>query len=101
MEKKITKKVVKKSEVPYMPPLAASPEYVTREAFHAQVIDMSEAMDNRFGAINSKFEERTQYQGWMVSPVLWKRCIATLGHAVLAYVAIGVVVVAFLMLIGA
>jgi hypothetical protein len=91
--------VPKNIDVPYLG-RASSPEYVTREAFDAQVLYMSNAMDNRFMAINSKFEERTTYQGWLVSPVLWKRSLAAYGHALFAHMVFAGIVVLIVMLLG-
>jgi hypothetical protein len=78
----------------------ASVEYVTRKSFEAQVTDMSDAMDNRFSHQNEKLENRTQYQGWLVSPHLYKRVLAIVGHVMLFNLAIYIPIMLLILILG-
>lgn len=92
--KKVANKKVKKNES------SGSVEYVTREAFDAHMIDMSKVMDNQFIDINQKTENRTQYQGWLVSPQLHKRVLAIVGHVMLFNLAIYIPIMFSILILG-
>lgn len=94
-KKTVVKKVVKTNQA-----LISSTEYVNREAFDKQFINFSKLTDDRFTQINNELEARTQYQGKIVSPILWERLLAVFGHVLLAYVVIASITVAALMLMG-
>lgn len=81
-------------------------EYVSREAFDVQMVDMSNALENRMEHVDDCFEkqaqeiaDRTQYQGWLVSPDIKKRSVAVFGHALLAYLVFASITVITLMLL--
>lgn len=89
-------------------PLTSSPEYVSREAFDAHMVDMSNAIENRMEQVGNRFDMQesiinscTQYQGWLVSPVLWKRSLAVYGHALLVHMAVVGFTLLIVLLIGA
>ena len=97
MEKKTTtKKRVAKNEAKTL--LLA--DYITRKSFSAYMVDVGNNIDARFEHLNNKTELRTQYQGWLVSPILWKRALAVYGHVLLVHAVFMALVFCFIFLFG-
>lgn len=79
---------------------AISSVYITEQQLMEVEIETWNKINARFENQNNKMELRTQYQGWLVSPVLWKRSLAAYGHALLAHLVFAGIIVLIVMLFG-
>lgn len=85
-------------------PLISSLNYVSREAFDEHIAEYSYSKtqaEKYTYRVDKDMLSRTQYQGWLVSPVLWKRSLAIYGHALLAHIVFAGVVGLIVLLVNA
>lgn len=79
------------------------PKYATQEMLYSHIDDYNfkETMTEKvIYNQNQDMLTRTEYQGWLVSPDIWKRSIAVFGHTLLAQVAIFVIIGFFVLILG-